>query len=908
MSEPIYVITPKHTPCAAYTIHVDGTLSREVKEPGTPNGEGPINDYKKIDEDVGIVSGHWESSLFSCFDHCVPNAFMATFCPCVSLAQIAGRLGMVPYSTALLFLLLIGSIELAMVTFTVQQFVQVAILGHTETAYYYHAHRIVEPRPAINPMFVTIVLLTHATACASLWMLRQRIRSQFKISGSIVSDCMAVTFLHDGDATMDFMPQERERGITIGAAAISFPWREHHINLIDTPGHVDFTIEVERAVRVLDGAVAVLDGVAGVEAQTETVWEQADRYNVPRIVFVNKLDREGASFARSCESIEARFGVQTLCVQLPVGEEADFEGLLDLVDMQLIRWVDKDGEQVQRLPLLPTGKMAELYERAVEGRQTLIERASNYDDELGELFLMEEDIDNETLKAALRRITVQRDMASQVVVTLCGSALKNKGVQPLLDAVVDYLPSPSDLSPFEAHTVVGGKKIRGRGHASESQVVQLKASSDEPLCALAFKVQHDKQRGLVVFFRVYSGVLNAKTQLLNTSRGGTKERLTRLMHVAADDQEAVESISAGHIGAAVGLKHTFTGDTLVSAKDTAHQIVLPGVQIPKPVFTCSIEAESSAKQKDLDTALENLQREDPSFVVTVDDETGQTLMSGMGELHLDIIKERLRSEYKLEPAIGAMRVAYLESVTNAVEVPYTHDVMLGTDRHFAKLSIHVYPLLEHQEENQEGEDDEDENNSNVVAWKNQGAKKLPHAFALAIEEGLHAGLSRGVLTPNRVAYVKVMVDEADCEWDNDSNAASFRAAAALGLKAALKEAEPVILEPMMALEVRSPDRCVGDVLADLSSQRRAHIQEVGSASGGEGGDSITNQGRSIVHAHVPLVHMVGYATLLRSKTQGEASFGIQFLRYVVVDSATRDRLTGNGLRKVQPNSPVLGDE
>ncbi|KAF4317278.1 hypothetical protein BBO99_00007924 [Phytophthora kernoviae] len=690
--------------------------------------------------------------------------------------------------------------------------------------------------------------------------------------------------VHDGDATMDFMPQERERGITIGAAAISFPWREHHINLIDTPGHVDFTIEVERAVRVLDGAVAVLDGVAGVEAQTETVWEQADRYNVPRIVFVNKLDREGASFARSCESIEARFGVQTLCVQLPVGEEADFEGLLDLVDMQLIRWVDKDGEQVQRLPLLPTGKMAELYERAVEGRQTLIERASNYDDELGELFLMEEDIDNETLKAALRRITVQRDMASQVVVTLCGSALKNKGVQPLLDAVVDYLPSPSDLSPFEAHTVVGGKKIRGRGHASESQVVQLKASSDEPLCALAFKVQHDKQRGLVVFFRVYSGVLNAKTQLLNTSRGGTKERLTRLMHVAADDQEAVESISAGHIGAAVGLKHTFTGDTLVSAKDTAHQIVLPGVQIPKPVFTCSIEAESSAKQKDLDTALENLQREDPSFVVTVDDETGQTLMSGMGELHLDIIKERLRSEYKLEPAIGAMRVAYLESVTNAVEVPYTHDVMLGTDRHFAKLSIHVYPLLEHQEKNQEGEDDEDENNSNVVAWKNQGAKKLPHAFALAIEEGLHAGLSRGVLTPNRVAYVKVMVDEADCEWDNDSNAASFRAAAALGLKAALKEAEPVILEPMMALE------------------------EVGSASGGEGGDSITNQGRSIVHAHVPLVHMVGYATLLRSKTQGEASFGIQFLRYVVVDSATRDRLTGNGLRKVQPNPPVLGDE
>ncbi|KAL3669410.1 hypothetical protein V7S43_005804 [Phytophthora oleae] len=705
--------------------------------------------------------------------------------------------------------------------------------------------------------------------------------------------------VHDGDATMDFMPQERERGITIGAAAISFPWREHHINLIDTPGHVDFTIEVERAVRVLDGAVAVLDGVAGVEAQTETVWEQADRYNVPRIVFVNKLDREGASFSRSCESIEARFGVQTLCVQLPVGEESEFEGLLDLVDMQLVKWVDKEGEQVQRLPLLPSagGKMKELYEKAIEGRQTLIERASNFDDELGELFLMEEEIDNETLKAALRRITVQRGMASQVVVTLCGSALKNKGVQPLLDGVVDYLPSPLDLSPFEAHTIVGGKKTRGRGHGSEDKVVQLKPSSSEPLCALAFKVQHDRQRGLVVFFRVYSGVLNAKSQLINASRGGTKERLTRLMHVAADDQEAVEFISAGHIGAAVGLKHTFTGDTLVSGKDAAHQMILPGVQIPKPVFTCSIEAESSAKQKDLDNALENLQREDPSFVVTVDEETGQTLMSGMGELHLDIIKERLRSDYKLEPSIGAMRVAYLESITSSVELLYTHDVMLGTDRHFAKLTVSVDPLLEHQEDNQE--DEEEGSTGNVVQWKNQGAKKMPHAFALAIEEGLLAGLSRGVMTTNRVAYVKVTVDEADCEWDSDSSAASFRAAAALGLKDALREAEPVILEPMMKLEVRSPDRCVGDVLADLSSQRRAHIQEVGSAIGGEGGESIVNQGRSIVHANVPLAHMVGYATLLRSKTQGEASFAMQFLRYVEVDSATRDRLTGN-VRRAAP--------
>ncbi|CAI5700660.1 unnamed protein product [Peronospora effusa] len=700
--------------------------------------------------------------------------------------------------------------------------------------------------------------------------------------------------VHNGDATMDFLPQERERGITIGAAAISFPWREHDINLIDTPGHVDFTIEVERTLRVLDGAVAVLDGVAGVEAQTETVWEQADRYKVPRIAFINKLDREGASFSRSCESIEARFGVQTLCVQLPIGEEAGFEGLLDLVDMQLVKWMDKEGEQVQRLPLLSStgGKMAEMYAKALVGRQTLIERASNYDDELGELFLMEEEIENHILKAALRRITVQRSLASKVVVTLCGSALKNKGVQPLLDAVVDYLPSPLDLSPFEAHSVIGGKKTRSHGHHKENEVVQRKVSSCEPLCALAFKVQHDRQRGLVVFFRVYSGVLNAKSQLINTSRNGTKERLTRLMHVAADGEEAVDSISAGHIGAAVGLKHTFTGDTLMSAKDAAHQIVLPGVQIPKPVFTCSIEAESSAKQKDLDTALDYLQREDPSFVVTVDDETGQTLMSGMGELHLDIIKERLRSEYKLEPSVGTMRVAYLESITSSNELPYIHDVMLGTDRHFAKLTVQVNPLLELQEEIQDKDNEEDdENNSTIVHWKNLGAKKMPHAFALAIEEGLRAGLSRGVLTPNRVAYVKVTVDEADCEWDCDSSAASFRIAAALALKQALKESGPVILEPMMKLEVRSPDRCVGDVLSDLSSQRRAHIQEVVSFSASDGSNSTASKGRTTIHAHVPLAHMVGYATLLRSKTQGEASFGIQFSRYVEVDPATRDRLT-----------------
>lgn len=703
--------------------------------------------------------------------------------------------------------------------------------------------------------------------------------------------------VHDGDATMDFMPQERERGITIGSAAISFTWQDHQINLVDTPGHVDFTVEVERSVRVLDGAVAVLDGVAGVEAQTETVWEQADRYSVPRIVFVNKLDREGASFNRACESLEARFNVKTLRIQLPLGEEAGFEGVIDLVNMQLVKWTDRDGKEIRKLPIVSTagGKMAELYDQAIQARQQLVERASDFDDELAELFLMEEEIDNDTLRSALRRIAVRRDTASSAVITLCGSALKNKGVQPLLDAVVDYLPSPLDLSPFDAQVV----KQPHKGKPSTSTLVTRHASPQEPLTALAFKVKHDRQRGLVVFFRVYSGVLHAKSQLFNTTRQA-KERITRLMLVAADDSDEVELISAGNIGAAVGLKNTYTGDTLVAAKDhhASEYIVLPGVQVPKPVFTCSIEAESSAKQKDLDDALTHLQREDPSFVVSVDDETGQTLMSGMGELHLEILQERLRTEYKLSPTIGAMRVAYLESIAQTSEVVYIHDTMLGTDRQFAQLTLRLEPLIDVSEGGappaSDGHGSQNEVNNNVFEWKHLGAKKMPHAFALAIEEGIRASLSRGVLSSSRVAYVKVTIDENDCHWDQDSNANAFRVAAMLALKQGLREASPAILEPLMKLEVQTPDRTVGDVLSDLTSQRRAHIQEVGAAST----DGIGRQGRSIVHAHVPLVHMVGYATLLRSKTQGEGSFSIQFLKYLEVDAATRDRMTGAGVRRI----------
>ncbi|KAF0692735.1 Aste57867_16193 [Aphanomyces stellatus] len=671
--------------------------------------------------------------------------------------------------------------------------------------------------------------------------------------------------VHDGDTTMDFMPQERERGITIGSAAISFPWKDHHINLIDTPGHVDFTIEVERAVRVLDGAVAVFDGVAGVEAQTETVWEQADRYKVPRIAFVNKLDREGASFDRTICMIESRFNVTVLPIQLPMGENADFHGVVDVITMEMIQWSDPDGQTVRRLPLVehaPSASMQMLYVQAMAARNSLIEKASDFDEDLADLFLAEEPIDVDTLRAALRRITVAKpDDKPRAVVALCGSALKNKGVQPLLDAVVDYLPSPADpsSSPFHAMAIQKDKSL---------QPMTLDASASGPLCVLAFKVKHDRQRGPIVFFRVYSGTLQAKAQLLNTTRNNAKERLTRLMLVAADDADEVDEIKAGNIGAAVGLKNTFTGDTLI-ASNAQTKWQLPGVEIPAPVFTCSIESDSLSNQKEMDEALGHLQREDPSFVVTQDDETGQTLMSGMGELHLEILQDRLRSEFKLAPSVGKMRVAYRETIASSIEHEFTYDTMLGTDRQFAKISFEIHPR----------DVDETKDGANRIRWKKPlettTANKFPFAFVQAIEEGIQSGLGRGPMTGYRLGYLDIVMDAQACTFDSDSSANAFRTAGALGLKEALELAGSVQLEPIMLLQVRTPDRCVGDILSDLNAQRRAAIQEVGHCSS-------QRMGRSRIEAHVPLAHMVGYATSLRSKTQGEADFSMQFLKYMPV--------------------------
>nr|CCA14335.1 elongation factor G putative [Albugo laibachii Nc14] len=686
--------------------------------------------------------------------------------------------------------------------------------------------------------------------------------------------------VHDGDTTMDYMPQERQRGITIGAAAISFPWRSTNVNVIDTPGHVDFTVEVERAVRVLDGSIAVIDGVAGVEAQTETVWEQANRYAVPRIVFINKMDREGACFVDSCKSLESHFGVKILATQLPYGEGSEFEGIVDLIDMKVIKWVDREGRRMQEYPIMSieSGRMAALYKQALEGRQNLIEKACDYDDELAELYLMDEDIPPEEIRKALRRIVVNRKNASSVVLATCGSALKNKGIQPLLDAIVDYLPSPLDASPFLAQN--SGKS---EAHNALKAFYIHPEDKDAPLCALAFKVQYDRQRGLIVYFRVYSGVLQSKSQLFNATRN-QEERITRLMHVAADDKEEVHQITAGNIGAAIGLKNTFTGDTIIHANHT-DLITLPGVQLPNPVFTCSIEAESSISEKELEDALHILQREDPSFVVRLDDETGQTLISGMGELHLDIIKERLRTEYRLEPMIGPMQVAYLESIDQQASTVYTHDTVLGSERQFAQVHVTVEPLKYGPK--QESMDCVLDPTKNVLTWVRPKEKDLPKTFLSAIEEGIQSAYSRGVISFHRVACTKITIDIDQCAWDANSSMNAFRTCAAYALKQALREASPTLLEPIMKLQIKTPERCLGDIISDLTSQRRGIVHEVGSSLDH---NNDMKQNRKIgIQAHVPLAHMIGYATILRSRTQGEGSFSMEHTHYDKVEQQTLDR-------------------
>ncbi len=638
--------------------------------------------------------------------------------------------------------------------------------------------------------------------------------------------------VHEGAAVMDWMEQEQERGITITSAATTAFWRDHRINIIDTPGHVDFTVEVERSLRVLDGAVAVFDSVAGVEPQSETVWRQADKYRVPRIAFINKMDRIGADFAGSVQTMIDRLGAHPVPVQLPIGSEADFAGVVDLVNMKAILYKDDLGQdwEVTDIP-------AELQDAAHTARTELIEAVAEYDEELMEDYLEEKPIEPARLIQDVRKATLDISMTP----VLCGSAFKNKGVQPLLDAVIDYLPSPLDVESVEG---LEGSQI---DDVEEAARVARNASDDEPFAALAFKVMADPYVGKLTYFRVYSGKLQAGGRVLNTVTGRT-ERVGRILMMHANSREEVEEVYAGDIAAGVGLKQTSTGDTL-SAPDAA--VVLEAMNFPEPVVHLSIEPKTKVDQEKLSVALQRLGEEDPTFQVRTDDETGQTVISGMGELHLEVIVDRLKREFKVEAAVGRPQVAYRETVRATVEkVEGKFIRQTGGSGQYGVVYINLEPAPG------EGFD--------FINKIKGGA--VPSEFIPAVEKGIEEALESGVKAGYPMVDVRATLVDGKYH-DTDSSEIAFKVAGSLALKEAAKRAKPVLLEPVMAIEVVTPQDFIGDVIGDLS-RRRGHV---------EGQEP---RGNAVaVKGSVPLSSMFGYATDLRSSTQGRATYTMQFDRY-----------------------------
>jgi elongation factor G len=640
----------------------------------------------------------------------------------------------------------------------------------------------------------------------------------------------------DGAAQMDYMVQEQERGITITSAATTCFWREHRINIIDTPGHVDFTVEVERALRVLDGAVAVFDAAAGVEPQSETVWRQSVRYRVPKICFVNKFDKVGARLELTTESLRKRLGAHPLVIQLPIGVENDFEGVLDLLEMQTLHFRGERGEVVEKAPLAPSHA---LYAEAHQARIALIESLGEVDDAIMELYLGEAgtDIPASVLRQGLRRAT----LANKGVPLLCGSSLRNKGVQPLLDAIVDYLPSPLDLPPVEAEL--------------DGKIVPRRPSPTDPFLALAFKVVFDPHRGPLVFFRVYSGRLRLKEPLWNSTRG-RKEKVHRLLQIHANKTTEVEEVSVGDIAAAVGLKFTATGDTLVLADDK-EQVQLAGMQIPEPVIFRAIEPKTAADQKDLAEALERFQREDPSFKVREDKDSGQTLICGQGELHLEVLIDRLLREHDVAAHVGKPQVAYRETIGRPIRKEMIYDREIGGKRQYARVVLELSPA------------ERGAGNSLEVALPPtpEGKPLLPRVLVNAASEAIGDTFTRGPLLGYPLEDVAVRFVDAT-PHETDSSESSFKAAAAMGMTEAVEVAEPRLLEPVMAVEVVVPEDFTGNVHSDLSG-RRGRVTGMEPAPGG----TVATQ---VIRAEVPLAQMVGYATALRSATQGRASYTMQF--------------------------------
>ena len=641
--------------------------------------------------------------------------------------------------------------------------------------------------------------------------------------------------VHDGAATMDWMEQEQERGITITSAATTTFWKDHQINLIDTPGHVDFTVEVERSLRVLDGAVAVFDGKEGVEPQSEQVWRQADKYDVPRICFVNKMDKVGADFYFSVRTMEERLGANVIPIQLPIGAEGDFEGIVDLVEMNAKVWrgETKLGETYDTIEI-----PADLQEKANEYRTKLLEAVAETDEELLEKYLGGEELTVEEIKGALRKLTI----SSEAYLVLCGSAFKNKGVQPMLDAVVDYLPSPLDVPPATGHAP--GK---------EDEVIVREPNTDEPFAALAFKVATHPFFGKLTYVRVYSGKVDSGSQVINATKG-KKERLGKLFQMHSNKENPVDYASAGHIYAVIGLKDTTTGDTL---SDPNNQVVLESMTFPDPVIEVAIEPKTKSDQEKLSLSIQKLAEEDPTFKVHQDVETGQTVIGGMGELHLDILVDRMKREFKVEANVGKPQVAYKETIKRKVDkVEFTHKKQTGGSGQFAKVLISIEPFS--------GEDGATYEFENKVT-----GGRIPREYIPSVDAGAQDAMQYGVLAGYPLVNLKVTLLDGQYH-DVDSSEMAFKIAGSQALKKAAGQAQPVILEPIMAVEVTTPEDYMGDVIGDLNS-RRGQIQAMEERSGAR-----------VVKAHVPLSEMFGYVGDLRSKTQGRANYSMVFDSYAEV--------------------------
>jgi elongation factor G len=635
--------------------------------------------------------------------------------------------------------------------------------------------------------------------------------------------------VHEGAATMDWMAQEQERGITITSAATTATWRDHRINIIDTPGHVDFTVEVERSLRVLDGAVAVFDSVAGVQPQSETVWRQADKYGVPRIAFINKMDRTGADFFHAIETMIDRLAANPVPIQIPIGQEDAHRGVVDLVEMKAVVYKDDLGQEFEVVEI-----PAELAEQAHEYHHLLIDKVAEFDDELTETYLLDEaSVTPEMIKRALRTGT----LADAITPVLLGSAFKNKGVQPLLDGVVDYLPSPLDVPA-----------IQGVDPRDEEKVVERKASVEEPFTALAFKVMTDPFVGKLTYFRVYAGKLKAGDRVVNTTTGKT-ERISRILQMHANHREERDEIFAGEIAAAVGLKATTTGDTLTAENAP---IRLESMSFPEPVISVAIEPKTKGDQDKLGAALARLAEEDPTFRVRSDEETGQTIIAGMGELHLEIIVDRLMREFKVDANVGRPQVAYRETAGQAVpKIQGKFVRQTGGSGQYGDAVINLEPAAP-------GE-------GYSFADKIVGGK-IPKEYISSVDAGIKEAMDSGVLAGYPVVDIKIeLIDGSYHEVDSSERA--FKIAGSMAFKEALKRSKPKLLEPMMAVEVETPDDYLGDVMGNLSS-RRGRVEHLEQVKGGQK-----------INARVPLAEMFGYATDLRSMSQGRATFTMQFDRY-----------------------------